>query len=115
MSKRTINLLLDDILEAIKNIYSYTSGISFEEFIADKKTKDAVIRNFEIIGEAAGKLPEDFIMKNSHIDWPGVVGFRNVLVHDYFGIDYNIVWNIKKNHLHILEIEIRSLIDNIGK
>jgi len=65
--------------------------------MTDQKTKDAVVRNFEIIREAASKLPKEFRKDNPQIDWPGVIGFRNVLVHDYFGIDYHIVWTIKRS------------------
>jgi uncharacterized protein with HEPN domain len=58
---------------------------------------DAVIRNFEIIGEAANRLPEEFKEKYQHIDWHRIRGFRNRIVHDYFGIDYQIVWQIKES------------------
>jgi len=115
MSKRTIKLLLEDILEAIESIKDYTSNISFEQFAADKKSKDAVARNFEIIGEAASKLPKEFKKENPQIDWPGVIGFRNILVHDYFGIDYSIVWTIKTEHLPKFEEEIQSLISKTNK
>ena len=60
---------------------------------------DAVIRNFEIIGEAANRLTEDFKDENSNIDWHRIRGFRNRIVHDYFGIDYEIVWQIKETFL----------------
>jgi len=110
MSKRSVKLLLEDILEAIENIQNYTLKNSFEEFMTDQKTKDAVVRNFEIIGEAASKLPKEFRKDNPQIDWPGVIGFRNVLVHNYFGIDYHIVWTIKTDHPPKLVKEIRSLI-----
>ncbi len=110
MSKRSVKLLLEDILEAIENIQNYTKENSFEEFLTDQKTKDAVVRNFEIIGEAASKLPKEFRTDNPQIDWPGVIGFRNILVHDYFGIDYHIVWTIKTDHLPKLKNEIQSLI-----
>lgn len=68
MSKRSVKLLLQDIVEAINNIPSYSSDMSFDQFMSDQKTKDAVVRNFEIIGEAANKLPKDFLDKNSDID-----------------------------------------------
>ena len=98
MSKRSVKLLLEDILEAIENIKDYTSEISFEGFLDSQKTKDAVVRNFEIIGEAATKLPKEFKENNSQIDWPGIIGFRNVLIHDYFGIDYHIVWTYQNRY-----------------
>jgi len=110
MSKRTDKLLLEDIIEAIDNIIEYTANITVEEFMANKITKDAVTRNFEIIGEAANKLSKEFKDINSHIDWQGLIGFRNILIHDYFGVDYNIVWNIKTNHLPSLKEKISHLI-----
>lgn len=67
----------------------------FKDFIADAKTVDAVIRNFEIIGEAANLLPEDFKDMHSEIDWQRIRGFRNRIVHDYVGIDYSIVWQMR--------------------
>ncbi len=82
MSKRSDRLLLQDILESLNNIIIYTSKISFNEFMKDQKTKDAVVRNFEIISEATNKLNKDFLAKNSQIDWAGIIGFRNILVHD---------------------------------
>jgi uncharacterized protein with HEPN domain len=113
MSKRSIWLLLQDILEALHNILSYTSELSFEEFIDDQKTLDAVVRNFEIIGEAANKLPKDFRDQNDQLDWSGIIGFRNILVHDYFGIDYEILWKIKSDNLSKLESEINILLNQI--
>jgi len=99
MSKRSVLLLLQDIQEAIQNILNYTKDISFDNFLNDAKTKDAVVRNFEIIGEASNKLPNDFLDKNNQIDLAGIIGFRNILVHDYFGIDYEILWKIKSDSL----------------
>ncbi len=73
--------------------------MTLEQFSADSKTLDAVIRNFEIIGEAANRLPEDFKETHSEIDWHKIRGFRNRIVHDYFGIDNSIVWVIKETFL----------------
>lgn len=114
MSKRTIRFLLEDILEAILNIEKYTNQLSFDDFMSDQKTIDAVVRNFEIIGEAANKLPNDFRSNNPIIDWTGVIGFRNILIHDYFGTDYDILWNIKNNYLPILKTGIYPLITQNG-
>src|SRR5688572_24149034 len=99
MSKRDSELLVDDILEAAKKIRKFTQEMSFEEFVGDDKTVDAVIRNFEIIGEASNRLPSEFKEKNSNINWIRLKGFRNRIVHDYFGIDYSIVWNIIQHYL----------------
>lgn len=81
----------------------------YNDFIIDDKTCDAVIRNFEIIGEAANRLPEEFREKYPEINWFRIRGFRNRIVHDYMGIDYNIVWNIIINDLDQLGIEILKI------
>jgi uncharacterized protein with HEPN domain len=91
MSKRDPELLIKDILESISKIQRYSSGLSLQEFLRDEKTFDAIIRNFEIIGEAASRLPEDFKDRFPDIDWARIRGFRNRIVHDYMGIDCQIV------------------------
>lgn len=96
MSKSRAELLVDDIINSGNKILAYTNNLSFESFIADDKTVDAVVRNFEIIGEAATRLPEDFREKFPDIDWHRIRGFRNRIIHDYIGIDYEIVWQIKE-------------------
>ena len=95
MSKREVQLLLEDILHASQKILSYTSGLSKEDFLKDDKTIDAVVRNFEIIGEAASRVPEDFKIIHREVEWHRMVGFRNRVIHEYFGIDYSTVWKIK--------------------
>ncbi len=77
MSKRELNLLLEDILESAEKIISYTLNLTYDDFITDSKTIDAVIRNFEIIGEAANSLPDDFKDKHDEIDWHKMRGLRN--------------------------------------
>lgn len=91
MSKRQPRLLVEDILESGNKILSYTKNLSYDQFVKDSMVVDAVIRNFEIIGEAANRLPEDFKDEHPDIDWHRIRGFRNRIVHDYFGIDYAIV------------------------
>jgi len=109
MSKRNAKLLIEDILESCYKIMDYTRDISFEEFVADSKTIDAVVRNFEIIGEAANRLPEEFKDSYSNIDWFRIRGFRNRIVHDYFGIDYSIVWQVKETYLSLLIKNLEEL------
>ena len=110
MSKREPNLLVEDIIESGKKILAYTSNLSFEDFIKDGKTIDAVIRNFEIIGEAANRLPDNFKKNHPEIDWQRIRGFRNRIVHDYFGIDFTIVWKIKNSFLPTLISKLETLI-----
>ena len=109
MSKRDPNLLVGDILESAAKILNYTEGCTFENFTKDSKTVDAVIRNFEIIGEAANRLPEEFKYSYPDIDWHRIKGFRNRIVHDYFGIDYSIVWHIKERFLPNMIAQLRPL------
>ena len=102
MSKRPVDLLLGDISDAVDRIQQYTEGMSFGTFSKDRKSVDAVARNLEIIGEAANRLPEDF--KNCHpdIEWHKVVGLRHRIIHEYFGIDLAIVWQILQKDLPAL-------------
>ena len=99
MSKREIQLLLEDILEAGNKILSFTEGMCYDDFISDDKTIDAVIRNFEIIGEAANRVPEDFKSSHPEIEWRRMIGLRNRVIHDYFGIDYETVWKIRNENI----------------
>jgi uncharacterized protein with HEPN domain len=108
MSKRDNSLLVGDIVESGKKIISYIGEMSFDEFTKDSKTVDAVIRNFEIIGEAASRLTEDYKVQHPEIDWHRLRGFRNRIVHDYMGIDYSIVWRIKESYLPALIITLQS-------
>ena len=109
MSKRKPSLLVDDIIDSANKILEYTHNLSFEEFTKDGKTIDAVIRNFEIIGEAANRLLEDFKDRHPNIDWHRIRRLRNRILHDYFGIDYSIVWKIKESFLPNLIITLKSL------
>ena len=110
MSKREPFLLIEDIIDSGNKILEYTNTLTFDAFTKDSKTIDAVIRNFEIIGEAANRLPEDFKDIHSEIDWHRIRGFRNRIVHDYFGIDYAIVWEIKNSFLPTLLSNLKALI-----
>ena len=91
MSKRSLKLLVDDIWESIEKIERYITGMSPENFQNDEKTTDAVVRNLEIIGEAAGRLPKDFTNQHSEIEWTKITGLRNRIVHEYFGVDLEII------------------------
>ncbi len=109
MSKRSTNLLIKDIKAAILKIKRYTHELDFDEFVEDDKTIDAVIRNFEIIGEAANRIPDDYREKHSEIDWFRIRGFRNRIVHEYFGVDLGVVWTIISDYLDDLDSNITSL------
>jgi len=112
MSNRDLKLLLEDILESALKIKRYSSNHDYDSFLNDDKTIDAVVRNFEIIGEAANRIDPDFRLMNPEIEWNRIRGFRNRIVHNYFGIDYEIVWNIIENDLQNLIEQISSVISN---
>lgn len=109
MSKREPKLLIDDILESIDKINSYTQNLNFLDFKDDSKTVDAVVRNLEIIGEAANHIPVELQNKSTGIKWRRIVGLRNRVVHEYFGVDLEIVWKIISDDLEDLEHQFRKL------
>jgi uncharacterized protein with HEPN domain len=109
MSKRQPNLLIEDIIDSSNKIVEYPNGLSFEQFVKDSKTIDAVIRNFEIIGEATNRLSDEFKEQYQSIDWHKIRGFRNRIVHDYMGIDYSIVWEIKNNFLEDMIKKLKKI------
>lgn len=111
MSERNTSFLLQDISEAIQNILEFTNGLSFQLYTNDIKTKHAVEHNFMIIGEAVSRISEDFKIANKHINWRLIKDFRNVIVHDYFGIDNSIVWDIIQLNLPELLHQIMLLIE----
>ena len=100
------------ILESITLIEQYTENISFEEFEKDRKTIDAVIRNFEIIGEASNKLPEEFRKKYPEVPWRSIIGLRNVLIHDYLGVDIKAVWGNLKQELPHLKEQMKAILES---
>ena len=109
MSKRHPELLVKDILDSAGKILIYTDQMTFDQFLCDGKTIDAVIRNFEIIGEAANRLPEEFKDAYTNIDWHKIRGFRNRIVHDYMGIDYSIIWEIRNHFLNELILKLTQI------
>lgn len=106
---RDYRLYLDDIENAIKKIREYTDAISGEEFKNDGKTIDAVIRNLEIIGEAVKNLPDNLKIEHSDTDWRAIAGMRDIIAHQYFGVDYSEIWAAIKEDLPILENKIKKI------
>ncbi len=107
---RDYRLYLEDILEAINRIEEYTRSLSFEEFAKNNLVIDAVVRNLEIIGEACRSLPEEIRQKNPDIEWRKIIGLRNILIHQYFGIDIDILWDIVKKKLPDLKLKIKRIL-----
>jgi uncharacterized protein with HEPN domain len=109
MSKRSINILIEDIQEAIDKMDRYIEGMSQDSFESDEKTNDAVVRNLEIIGEAANRLPKDFKDKHSEIEWNKIVGLRHRIVHEYFGVDLSIIWQILKKDIPAFKYSLEKI------
>jgi uncharacterized protein with HEPN domain len=111
MSKRSDQLLMEDILESIKKIIRYTKGLSREALEKDEMRLDAVVRNFEVIGEAANRIPKETKAKHPQIVWRRIIGFglRNRIVHEYFGIDVRILWAIIQHNLFDLQQQIAAI------
>jgi uncharacterized protein with HEPN domain len=109
--RRSQLLFLNDITESIESIRSYIGEMNFEEFSHDKMRIDAVVRNFEIIGEAVKNINEDLKHCFPNTDWKAVAGFRDTLIHGYFGIDLEILWDIAVHKIPPLNDEIAAIIE----
>ena len=109
MSKRPVQVLLEDMREATARIQEYTKGMSEDTFLKDRRTSDAVVRNLEIIGEAASRLPTEFVQQHADIAWEQIVGLRHRIVHDYFGIDLKLVWQILQHDLPAFQAQLAAL------
>jgi len=107
---RDYKLYLHDIKEAVEKIETFTKGFTFEKFVKDTKTVDAVIRNLEIIGEAAKHIPKGVKEKHHDIDWKAMAGMRNILAHEYFGVRMGIIWKTIGERLPELRYKIEEIL-----
>jgi uncharacterized protein with HEPN domain len=110
-SSRDWRLYADDILEACGKIRRFVAGMTFETFAADERTLDAVVRNIEVIGEAAKSIPDDVAAKVPGVEWRKIRGMRDVLAHAYFGVDPRVVWDVATTKLDALEAAVRQLVE----
>lgn len=106
---RDHSLYLDDVLDSCRRIRSYTEGMSRTEFEGDGRTIDAVAWNLVVIGEAVKQLPEELTSTAPEIEWRKIAGLRDVLVHAYFGLDTDIVWDVVENKIDPLSRVVESL------
>jgi len=109
---RDYKLYLSDILEARERILEYTKGMTYKDFAKSNITVDAVVCNLEVIGEAARKLPSEIKAKSPEIEWRKIAGLRNILTHEYFGINTQIVWDVVENKLEPLSNTCKRLLEN---
>jgi len=109
MPKRDTRLLIEDMAAAIAKIQRYVAEIDKDRFLKDDKTIDAVVRNLEILGEACRQMPEVFKDVHTSIPWPQIAGLRNRIVHDYFGVDLELIWQIVMSEIPNLKQALAAL------
>lgn len=114
MVERDYRDYLQDIVDSIIDTESFTESMTFEDFLKDKKTLNAVIRSIEIIGEASKNLSEEIKSKYAAIPWREIVSMRNRIAHEYFGIDYEIVWEIVRKDLPELKPKIEEILKDLN-
>lgn len=109
---RSYLLYLEDILKSAAKVQRYTDGMSFEDFLADERTLDAVVRNLEIIGEAAKNVPEKVRLRYPEIEWRKIAGLRDILSHTYFKVSEAILWDVVQNKLPPLAEQVKQILEN---
>jgi uncharacterized protein with HEPN domain len=108
---RNQRLYLEDIVAAIESIEVFVAGMDLETFQSDDKTSSAVIRKFEIIGEAVRHVPEDIRIAYSEVAWKEMAGMRDRLIHLYMGVNYRLIWQTIKNDLPIAKAQIQKILN----
>ncbi|MBI5306009.1 DUF86 domain-containing protein [Candidatus Wolfebacteria bacterium] len=113
MSKRNLEIFIKDILESIERIESYTRNKTEDEFFDNYEKQDAIMKRLEIIGEAIKHIPKKFKERYSEIPWKKIAGMRDVLIHEYFGIIMERVWDVAKNDIPKFKKQISELLKNL--
>jgi hypothetical protein len=115
MSSREWVFRIQDILSSIEKIEKYLKGMTYNQFVKDELTVDGVVRNLEIIGEASKNIPPAIRRANPKIPWEDICGMRDILIHEYFGVDLKIVWHTAKKNLPEFEKELELLFLEVQK
>lgn len=111
MPRRQWDIRIDDIIAATEKVLRYTEGMDKSAFVADERTVDAVVRNLIVIGEAARHVPDDVVAANPQIPWARMRGMRNLVVHEYFGVDVDVLWDTVTGNLPALLPLLQDLLD----
>ncbi len=112
MTAADTRVLLEDVLERTSLVFEYTRNMTETEFLDDRKTQDAVIRNLEVIGEIVKRIPEGFRSDHPHIPWKKIAGMRDKLAHDYLGVDVEAVWLVTERSLPDLHADMQDLLNS---
>ena len=110
MSSRRDNDYLEDMREAMQRIIAYTEGLTYQDFLIDIKTQDSVIRNLQVVGEAAKRVSSVFRKAHPILPWKEMAGLRDKVVHDHFGIRHSIIWAVARQELIVLLPQIEALL-----
>lgn len=108
---RSVRLFVQDMLECARKVVRYTHGMSREAFFADELVYDAVLRNLEILGEAAKRVPASVRSRYPQVDWRGIAGLRDILAHAYFALDEDTLWDIIANKVPPLIAELEAILE----
>jgi len=110
MKTRDYRDYLSDILDAVNDVENFVQGLTYDEFIKDRKTLNAVVRSIEIIGEASKNIPEPIKAKYKELPWKQMAGMRDKLIHAYFGIDAETLWKAAKDNIPLLKMPIQRIL-----
>lgn len=111
--KRSVLHYLDDILESIQLVGTYVEGHTKKQFLASPQLQDSVVRRLEIIGEAVKKIPVELRNRQPQVPWQRIAGMRDVIIHEYFRVDFDLTWTVVKKELPRLEREIRRIREQV--
>jgi uncharacterized protein with HEPN domain len=115
MTSRPARIRLEDLRQAMARVRQYTTGLTYAEFIKDEKTMDAVLRNLEVVGEAARSIPEELRGRYPDVEWHRMIGLRNIISHEYFGVDMQIIWEVATRNVPETEPLVADMLERLSR